>query len=209
MTGRRTAVVASVLTVLALSACAGNESSSGEPVAAASPTDSASTQPAPGTGATTQPEEAAGTATPSVASTAVEPGTVSIVGFEKKAQAVAVAKFYKQLWKSYQSGEVTPGLARLTTGSALKAFRKNVEDLAKLGHTVAELNAARVVKVAGDEVVVCMSSSSYQRLETRTGAPVNPKVPGFTEYVVELQKSPWRIDAATGTKKPTCRKAPS
>lgn len=200
---------ASVLAMLLLAGCAGDDGSGGEPVAAPSPTAATSSTDGPGdtgTGAqSTAPAEPRTTLTP--AAVEVEPGTVDLGEFKDEPQAQAAASFYEQLWRSYQSGEVTPGLARLTTGSALGRFRANVTDLARLGHTVAELNAAHVVQVDGPKVVVCMSSSSYQRLEARTGAAVNPKVPGVTEYVVTLRKSPWRVHTAEGTKKPMCRKA--
>lgn len=199
---RRTHTVVLTALLVILSACGGGQSSTGEVITAdGTPSDAASSEAGQSATAAGEP--------PSAGSARRGAGKqhVSLGGFGERAPAVAVAEFYEQLWMSYQEGKVTDGLARLTTGSALRIFRDRVRDYRQTGHTVADLAEARIVEVDGTTVFVCMASSSYQRLEARTGAAVNPPSSGHTQYVVQMRgPAPWKVDTINGTENSQCGK---
>jgi len=160
---------------------------------------------APGS-ARSAPSIAAETSGPAPGHKAAAKQVVDLATFGDAPQARAVAEFYEQLWTSYHRGEVTDRLTRLAAPSALEVFRDRVRDYRRTGHTVADLTDASIVEVDGDIVFVCMASSSYQRLEARTGAAVNPPESGHTQYVVRLQRNraPWRVDTINGTENSPC-----
>lgn len=208
---RTAAAMTAVLTLVTGVGCGDDDGATGEAITADSPADSpGGNDGQAGAGSASTPAEEP---TDSGAAPTEQPGEqhVDVGEFADSPQAEVVATFYEALWTSYQQGKVTQSLARLSSDSALKIFRERVRDYQQTGHTVADLVSARVSQVKEDTVFVCMASASYQRLERRTGAAVNPAEKGFTQYVVTLQRpsSPWKVDTIQGTKNSPCGKAAS
>jgi hypothetical protein len=189
-----TAVLALALALaLGLAGCASGDSTTGEAI----PADSSV---AAGAGA------AGPDSSPAVDGPAPGEQTVDRGRHAGKPQAEVVARFYEQLWTSYRRGSMSPAVATLTTPTALEIFRGNLQDMRDKGQTVDNLLSARVTTVKGAEVTMCLASSSYQRLEARTGAPVGAPDPGFTEYVVRLAKGTegWKVHEINGFKDSLC-----
>lgn len=192
-TRRAVIAAAALLVALGLAGCGGGDSTTGDAIQADS---SVASRP-----------EAAGTdGGPAVAAPAVGDQTVDRGRHAGKPQAEVVARFYEQLWTSYRQGSMSPRVATLTTPTALRIFRGNLQDMKDKGQMVDNLLAARVTTVKGAEVTMCLASSSYQRLEARTGAPVGAPDPGFTEYVVRLAKGSegWKVDEINGLEDSLC-----
>lgn len=155
-------------------------------------------------------DEPAGVESPP-ASKAAEPTTqaVGLGPYGEKPEAKAAATFYQELWRSYQTGAVTPGITKVATENALAFFRPQVEGLKKKGHTINNLSAARVVKVKSGVVTVCMASASYQTFDRESGDPIDEPESGFTAYTVRMtkEKSAWKVDNVSGISGIQCGEA--
>ncbi|MPZ61106.1 MAG: hypothetical protein GEU93_07390 [Propionibacteriales bacterium] len=122
-------------------------------------------------------------------------------------KAETAARFYEELWEAYARGKVTRRLDRLMTGRAESEFQDTIAELARKGQVVHNLSQARVLRVKGSNVDICMAAVSAQVLDASTGLPVKKKAAdGYIDYNVNLVKESgkWRVEQTRGYQQSAC-----